>query len=76
MSRFLVGTLNVWNKSGPWAERLPLIRRELSLVAPDLLGLQEVLRLGSAEGPLSAASDQATEIAGGFGYEIAYGAAT
>jgi len=75
MTRLAVGTLNVWNKSGPWQERLPLIRRELAALAPDMLGLQEVLRLGSAAGPGSADADQVSEIADGFGYEIAYGAA-
>ncbi len=72
MERVRVLTLNVWNKSGPWAKRLPLLRRELSQLSPDIVGLQEVLRLGQGG---SAEADQALEIAEGLGYHIAYGAA-
>lgn len=39
-----IATLNIWNRSGPWAARLPLIRRELELLRVDVIGLQEVLR--------------------------------
>jgi endonuclease/exonuclease/phosphatase family metal-dependent hydrolase len=66
MERLRVATLNLWNKSGPWEKRLPLVRRELTAISPDLMGLQEVLRL---EKP---ASCQAEEIAQGLGYEVAY----
>jgi endonuclease/exonuclease/phosphatase family metal-dependent hydrolase len=71
--RLVVATLNIWNKAGPWPDRLGLIRAELSQLLPDLLGLQEVLRLvrdGAAV--LTPAGDQATEIAEGLDYEIAY----
>ena len=44
MDRLRVATLNVWNRQGPWEERLRLIRRGLSACSPDLIGLQEVLR--------------------------------
>ncbi len=68
-----IATLNIWNKSGPWPDRLRLIRAELARLAPDLLGLQEVLRLTHHGQPvLTPESDQATEIADGLGYEIAY----
>jgi endonuclease/exonuclease/phosphatase family metal-dependent hydrolase len=73
-----VATLNIWNKSGPWAERLPLIRKQLSELSPDVLGLQEVLRLIPDEHnpPVPAPdNDQASEIADGLGYNIAYGGA-
>jgi len=73
-----VATLNIWNKSGPWAERLPLIRKQLNELSPDVLGLQEVLRLIPDERspPVPAPdNDQATEIADGLGYNIAYGVA-
>jgi len=80
VQRLKVATLNVWNKSGPWAARLALIRAELEREAPDILGLQEVLRLVPAgeggEYVPSAATCQAYEIAAGLGYEIAYGAAS
>ena len=79
MEKLRVATLNIWNKSGPWAERLPLIRKQLMELSPDVLGLQEVLRLD----PRRAATrpcprrdnDQASEIAEGLGYNIAYGVA-
>jgi endonuclease/exonuclease/phosphatase family metal-dependent hydrolase len=78
MSTLTVATLNVWNKSGPWLERLPLIRDELSMLLPDVIGLQEVLRMsapvtGDNQALLDA--DQAAQIADGLGYRIAYGAA-
>lgn len=40
-------TLNIWNGQGPWAARLPLIRRGLDALRPDLVALQEVI--GPAE---------------------------
>jgi endonuclease/exonuclease/phosphatase family metal-dependent hydrolase len=68
-----IATLNIWNKSGPWTERLELIRRELGALAPDLIGLQEVLRLDVGEGTeLTPDRDQATEIAQGLGYQTAF----
>ncbi len=70
-----IATLNIWNKQGPWDERLPLIRGELESLAPDVLGLQEVLRMVDEGVDPTPARDQATEIADGFGYEIAYGSA-
>lgn len=76
-----IATLNIWNRSGPWPERLGLIRKELPAIRPDVLGLQEVLRpvpAGVAQDgvwpvPASAADDgghdQATLIgAGSFAY--------
>ena len=73
-----IATLNIWNKSGPWAERLALIRKQVLELSPDILGLQEVLRLVPDEqNPPAAApnNDQASEIAEGLGYNIAYGVA-
>lgn len=71
-------TLNVWNRSGPWPERLKLIRRELERLDPDVIGLQEVMRLvrpGTTE-PVSTGHDQAAEIADGFPYEIGFSQAS
>jgi endonuclease/exonuclease/phosphatase family metal-dependent hydrolase len=65
MRAFRVGTLNIWNRCGPWEERLEAIRSALSTVAPDVLGLQEVLQ---GEGV-----DQAADIAAGLGYHVAFG---
>jgi endonuclease/exonuclease/phosphatase family metal-dependent hydrolase len=74
-----IATLNVWNKSGPWPERLPLIRRELARIDAAVIGLQEVLRFAasglSAFEP-SCDNCQATEIAEGLGYSVAYGEAS
>jgi exonuclease III len=42
-SSLSVLTLNVWNREGPWPERLPLIRSWIERLQPDLIGLQEVV---------------------------------
>lgn len=70
MQTLRVATLNIWNRSGPWEARLQAIRATLGGLAPDLLGLQEVLHPTAHEGP-----DQAALIGEGFGYCVAYGAA-
>ena len=70
-----VVSLNIWNKSGPWPERLAMIRDELAVLQPDLVGLQEVMRLTPPDAPESALrreNDQATEIAENLGFELAY----
>jgi endonuclease/exonuclease/phosphatase family metal-dependent hydrolase len=77
MELLRVATLNVWNRSGPWSERLRLVREELARLAPHLLGMQEVMRLvrpGTHE-PLSDDHDQALEVARDLGYQIAYAGA-
>jgi endonuclease/exonuclease/phosphatase family metal-dependent hydrolase len=71
MESIRVATLNIWNRCGPWEERLVAIRTALARLAPDVMGMQEVLRARpGCEGP-----DQAAAIASGLGYEIAYGMA-
>lgn len=70
MRTLRIVTLNIWNQSGPWEARLRLIRAGLGELAPDVVGLQEVLRPVGGEAP-----DQAQQIAEGLGYHIAYGAA-
>jgi endonuclease/exonuclease/phosphatase family metal-dependent hydrolase len=78
LEKLRVATLNIWNKSGPWSERLALIRAQLTTLSPDLIGLQEVLRLipDEKQPPVPAPdNDQASEIADGLGYNIAYGVA-
>src|SRR6185437_2117987 len=67
MDRIRVATLNIWNRMGPWEERLVAIRKEIERLQPDILGLQEVLVLPEH------AFDQAKAIADGFGYHIAFG---
>jgi endonuclease/exonuclease/phosphatase family metal-dependent hydrolase len=69
MKTFRVATLNIWNRFGPWEQRLAAIRAGMASLAPDLVGLQEVVRLEAGEGD---ALDQAAAIADGLGYHIAY----
>lgn len=69
MKTLRVATLNIWNRFGPWEQRLAAIRAGVGALAPDLLGLQEVVRLDPADGD---GLDQAIEIARGFGYHVAY----
>jgi len=79
MTMLRVATINVWNKAGPWLARLPLIRRELERLQPDVVGLQEVLRFrpdNAGDVPLSTSNDQATEIADGLGFQLAYSVAS
>jgi len=81
MTLLRVATLNIWNKSGPWLARLPLIQREIARLSPEIMGLQEALRFrppgqASENVPSSAANDQATEIAERFGFHVAYAAAS
>lgn len=63
MERLKLLTLNIWNRQGPWPDRLKLIRAGIEALSPDIVGLQEVLRSDESE------DDQAAEIADGLGYE-------
>ncbi|HVK85850.1 MAG TPA: endonuclease/exonuclease/phosphatase family protein [Kofleriaceae bacterium] len=60
-----VATLNIWNRQGPWAERLPLIREGLRALDADVVGLQEVLGF-------TGLPSQAHEIADGLGWNVQY----
>jgi endonuclease/exonuclease/phosphatase family metal-dependent hydrolase len=64
-----VATLNIWNRFGPWEERLAAIRAGVGALSPDLLGLQEVVRLAPGDGD---GLDQTSAIGDGFGYHAAY----
>ncbi len=66
MDRLSVLTLNIWNRQGPWERRLPLLRDGIARLAPDVVGLQEVLHHDNV------AEDQAHEVARDFGYYVAY----
>jgi endonuclease/exonuclease/phosphatase family metal-dependent hydrolase len=66
--RLRVVTMNIWNRQGPWDRRLPLLRSGLAALEPDVVGLQEVLRLEGS-------GDQAEEVASALGHHVAYGAA-
>ena len=70
MKTLRVATLNIWNRFGPWEERLVAIRAGVAALDADLFGMQEVLRLHPGEGD---GLDQAAAIAEGFGYHVAYG---
>jgi endonuclease/exonuclease/phosphatase family metal-dependent hydrolase len=72
MKTLRVATLNIWNRFGPWEDRLIAIRAGVGALAPDILGLQEVLRLDPSEGD---GLDQATAVADGFGYHVAFACA-
>jgi endonuclease/exonuclease/phosphatase family metal-dependent hydrolase len=67
MASLRVVTLNIWNRLGPWEERLAVIREGIRELAPDIVGLQEVI---DASG-----RTQADDIAEGFGYHTTYGMA-
>ncbi len=60
MKKLRVATLNLWNKSGPWQKRMAITAAEIDRLAPDLLGLQEVLCLENQAGR----QNQAAEVAG------------
>jgi len=68
MNVLRVVTLNIWNRLGPWEERLAVIREGLRELDPDLVGLQEVIDV--------AGRTQADEIAEGLGFHTTYGVAT
>lgn len=68
MAIITAATLNIWNRMGEWEARLSVIRHHLAALAPDVLALQEVIRL---EGEYDV--NQAEDIARGFGYHIAFG---
>jgi endonuclease/exonuclease/phosphatase family metal-dependent hydrolase len=61
-------TLNIWARCGPYDVREPLLRGELERLGPDVAALQEVDSGGAGDG----GADQATELLGPLGYEIAY----
>lgn len=67
MGKLRVLTLNIWNRQGPWEQRLPLIRAGIRALDPDLVGLQEIIHRDGRS--------QAEDIAAGLGYEAAFGVA-
>jgi endonuclease/exonuclease/phosphatase family metal-dependent hydrolase len=69
MAKLRVVTLNIWNRCGPWEERLVAIRSHLTTLDADLVGLQEVVVTSEGD-----RLDQAAAIADGLGYTCAFGA--
>jgi endonuclease/exonuclease/phosphatase family metal-dependent hydrolase len=58
-------TVNIWARNGPYARRAMLLRHAVATLAPDLIALQEV---DVADG----GSNQAEELFGVLGYQVAY----
>src|SRR5581483_11928064 len=66
--RLRVLTLNCWNVSAPFEERMASARAAIADLAPDLIGLQEVIVRRDG-------FDQAALVLEGLGYERVFGAA-
>jgi endonuclease/exonuclease/phosphatase family metal-dependent hydrolase len=62
-----VVTLNLWNRFGPWPDRLAPLRAQLAELSPDLVGLQEVVKSDDGD-----RLDQAALLAEGAGYHVAW----
>ena len=60
-----VGTLNIWNRMGPWDERLAALRAGIAAEDVDILALQEVV---CTEG-----FEQAAILAAGTAYQLVQG---
>src|SRR4051812_37693195 len=58
-----VATLNIWNRQGPWAERVALIREAIAALDADVIALQEVLGF-------TGMPSQAHEIVDGMGWHV------
>lgn len=67
VNRLKVLTINIWNRNGPSDRRFPMLRAGIEALAPDVIGMQEVMSDGSV--------DLANEIAAGLGYSVVYGEA-
>lgn len=72
MERLRVLTLNIWNRQGPWEARRRLILDGLRAEAPDVIALQEVLRL---EGPDGSRLCQGEDLGQALGCGVSYGEA-
>ena len=57
-----IATFNIWNRAGPWEQRLALIRDQLRALDADAIALQEVLSLNGRT--------QADEIVEGWGWHV------
>jgi endonuclease/exonuclease/phosphatase family metal-dependent hydrolase len=68
MPELRVVTFNIWNRSGPWDERFAALKSILARLAPDILGLQEVIVTESGD-----RLDQGRLIAEALGYHYVFG---
>jgi endonuclease/exonuclease/phosphatase family metal-dependent hydrolase len=66
METFRAATLNIWQKFGPWEERMPRLCRALQADLPDVIGLQEVRK--------ESAFDQLAVLGKSLGLHHVYGA--
>lgn len=62
-----VATINIWNRMGPWDERLLALRAELARLEADVVGVQEVLVIPEF------GFDQGALLADGLRYHVAFG---
>ncbi|MBM4359331.1 MAG: endonuclease/exonuclease/phosphatase family protein [Deltaproteobacteria bacterium] len=62
--RIRVLSINIWNRSGPWDARLTLLRAGIEALAPDVIGMQEVMSDGT--------HSLADAVVEGLGYQTAY----
>ncbi len=58
-----VATLNIWNRQGPWTQRLPMLREWIRTIDADVIGLQEVLGMPGLP-------SQAAELVDGLGWHV------
>jgi endonuclease/exonuclease/phosphatase family metal-dependent hydrolase len=68
MRTFRAATLNIWGRFGPCDERMVAIRESLRALAPDVIGLQEVVRVDGF--------DQGALLSDGLGYSLLWGRAS
>jgi endonuclease/exonuclease/phosphatase family metal-dependent hydrolase len=68
VARLKVLTLNCWNVSPPYEERVALLRAGIATLAPDVIGLQEIIVRRDG-------FDMGADILDGLGYERVFGAA-
>src|SRR5581483_839784 len=67
MTLLKVLTLNIWNRQGPWEDRLELLRSGMKRLDADVVGLQEVIDIQGRT--------QAHHIFEGLPHQIAFGPA-
>ncbi len=70
-SRLRALTLNIWHREAPWELRRELIRQGIASLAPDLVGLQEVLEFEASGVRMS----QAEELTRGTEYHHVFACA-
>ena len=66
IDRLRVLTLNIWNRQGPFPARRELILQGLRRESPDLIALQEVLRLEQGGTRLCQAEELGVNVFTGF----------